>query len=443
MSRKLAWLIPVLLLLPLPAASGGILDVSARAEVLIRPDIEDWRCHTGDDLRWAQPGWDDHDWVACSPDSRFPLGISWRRLHVRLPEMDAAMRWSIGALLPPASVLYTNGQEVASSGRVGTRPRYFLPTYRIVSLPPSPHPGPAEVVFAIRVQHSALTRIVAVRFVTLVGSEVVDLELGKESLLQQRRQLYTFLRLAVFIPSSVVGLLALLLGAYVLRLWSAQRSHREYLWFVAIAAFFNLRPVVDLIAIGVPMDARWYQALQNGFTAELLLPPFFWTLLQRRVPPAVAVYTASIFAIRLLGTLWVPTLHTMSWLWLATIPCMLLPLGITFQEARRGSHEARVLAPTMLLYGTMITWVNLFLACQFAVLAGGPAILGQLISFPTWHLDVVRLGEVEISQMVFLLTTAVVLADRARRTSIEQARLARIFHKRVGKGRSLWHNGFA
>jgi phosphoserine phosphatase RsbU/P len=422
--RKLGWLILDLLLLPVSAAPDVVIDARTRAEFLVRPKAEDWRCHTGDDVRWAQPNFDDHDWAACSSDALPPLGISWRRLHVRLPAAAAIPRSSIGTILPTAGVLYANGQEIASSGRVGAKPHYSTLAYRIVPLPRLPDTGAAELVFATRMQHSGMTRIVMTPRSVLQDSGLVDLELGSEPLLQQRQELYTFLRLAHNIPFSVVGLLALVLGAYVLRLWSAQRFQWEYFWFAAIAAFFNLRAAVHLIAIAVPMNAHLYQALENGFAPELLLAPFFWTLLHRRVPKAVAVYTASIFAVRLLGTLWVPTLTVLPWIWLATIPCMLLPVSITFEEARRGNREARGLAPTMLFYGAMIVWVNVAMACQAAVPLGAPAILGRLTAFPTWQLGVILLGGIEIAQTVFLLTTAVVLADRARRTSVEQAHLA-------------------
>src|ERR687885_2850302 len=96
MRYKLAWLIPVFLLLALPATPADVVDAGARSEILVRPKIEDWRCRTGDDLRWAQPDWDDHGWAPCSPDSWSPLGISWRRLHLHLSGTVPATPWSIG-----------------------------------------------------------------------------------------------------------------------------------------------------------------------------------------------------------------------------------------------------------------------------------------------------------------------------------------------------------
>jgi stage II sporulation SpoE-like protein len=406
--RKLAWLIPVLVLLPV-AAAPVVLDAGVRSEFRIRPNVGDWHCRAGDDLRWAQPDFDDRDWAACAADSPPPVGISWRRLHLRLSKTAAASHLSIGTILPPASVLYKNGQEIAASGRFGKKPRYPMPVYRIIPLPTLGNSVPAEVVFAIRMQHSEATKIWANTRLMLQDGGFVDLELGSESLLQQK-QLYTFFHLADSIPSSVVGLLALLLGAYVLRLWSAQRSHWEYLWFTLIAAFFNFRATIHLIELGISMDANWSMALNTGFAPELLLPPFFWTFFHRRVPKAVAIYTASIFAIRLLGTLWVPTLYMLPWMWLGTIPCMLLPLVVTFQEVSRGNREARVLAPTMIFYGVLIIWVNLALALKTA--------------FPVWQIGEVKLTAIQIGQTIFLLTTAVALADRARRTSMERARLA-------------------
>jgi hypothetical protein len=316
--------------------------------------------------------------------------------------------------LQAANVLYANGTEIVRLGRLGAQPDYRVPTYRIVALPPFQNQGSPDVVFAVRMQHSALTRLFA---------EELGLELGPEPLLQQQQQFYILRRLEQYAGNVVEALLGLLLGAYVLRLWSAERSHWEYFWFVAIAAFFNLRATVYVIAVVAPMEVKWRFALDTGFAAEVLLPPFFWTLIQRRVPKAVTVYTAAIFAVRLLGTLWMPDLAARPWIWLATVPCMVLPLVIIFQEVGRGNREARVLVLPMFFYSAVVIWVNLFFAGVTAVLSGGPAILG-LIRFPEFALGPLSLGGVEIGAAALLITTAVVLADRARRTNMEQAKLA-------------------
>jgi hypothetical protein len=320
--------------------------------------------------------------------------------------------------MPPASVLYANGKEIASWGRLGAKPQYVIPRYGVVSSPAFQHPGSGDVVFAIRMQHSALSRVVT-GFVP-----DLDLELGSESLLQQRQEFHTLTQSADSMRHVVDALLALLLGAYVLRLWSAERSRWEYFWFVVVALFFNLRAAVHVIPIIVPMHVNLSSALETGFAPEVLLPPFFWTLFHRRVPKTVAIYTASIFTVRLLGLLWVPDVYVLPWIWLATIPCMVLPLVVIFQELRRGNREARVLALPMLFYGVIIIWVNLSVAADAAVISGGSAILRSFIRYPQWELGPVSLGGIEIGQTIFLITTAVVLADRARRTNVEQARLA-------------------
>jgi serine phosphatase RsbU (regulator of sigma subunit) len=64
----------------------------------------------------------------------------------------------------------------------------------------------------------------------------------------------------------------------------------------------------------------------------------------------------------------------------------------------------------MLFYGILIIWVNLSIAVQ--------------IPFPAWQIGEIKLTGIVFGQTIFLLTTAVALADRARRTSMEQARLA-------------------
>jgi hypothetical protein len=402
--------------------SLACLAVSAFADtaITLRTNTQGWRCHAGDDLRWARADFDDSGWAVCSANSLPPIGISWARIHVLLPQREACFHWFAGTVLQAASVLYANGTEIASLGRLGAQPDYRVQTYVIVLLPRFHNEGSADVVFARRMQNSAITRLVVAEFGLELG-----LELGPESLLKDQQENYKRRLLAENATGNVVeALLALLLGAYVLRLWSAERSHWEYFWFVAIAAFFTLRAAAYVIFDIAPMEVKWAWALATGFAAELLLPPFFWTLFHRRVPKAVVVYTAVILAVHLLGIPLVPDLAAQPWIWLANIPVMGLPLVVIFQEVGRGNREGKVLVLPMLFYGAALIWADLYMAGLTTVVSGGPDILAKLTRFTGLELRPVTLGGIEIAGAVFLLTTAVVLADRARRTNMEQARLS-------------------
>src|ERR1700730_2567046 len=47
----------------------------------------DWRIHMGDDVRWAKPDWDDHEWerIGSMFDTPARKGIFWVRFRVQSP----------------------------------------------------------------------------------------------------------------------------------------------------------------------------------------------------------------------------------------------------------------------------------------------------------------------------------------------------------------------
>ena len=86
-------------------------------------DDRDWwsatdvRVRVGDDLRWAQPGWNDHDWQRL-PVGHVPAhaGPFWVRLDVPLDSVGTPIL-SIAALA--ARDVYWDGVLIGRSGRVG------------------------------------------------------------------------------------------------------------------------------------------------------------------------------------------------------------------------------------------------------------------------------------------------------------------------------------
>src|SRR5258706_9060460 len=77
-----------------------------------------WRWQAGDDVTWAQPGFDDSAWpVVQVPGSNLPVkeGFVWLRLHVTAPERSRNLAIGLGALAE-ASEIYWDGRHIGGLG---------------------------------------------------------------------------------------------------------------------------------------------------------------------------------------------------------------------------------------------------------------------------------------------------------------------------------------
>ena len=109
----------ILLALALTALEAQTIEV--RSLYQQTPPLEgDWKTFTGDDPRFAAPDFDDSAWSTVrvpGQSLRMPLGISWIRFRVQLPETATAEPLKL--LLPPLGAsydLFINGRQVGSFG---------------------------------------------------------------------------------------------------------------------------------------------------------------------------------------------------------------------------------------------------------------------------------------------------------------------------------------
>jgi hypothetical protein len=113
-----------------------------------------WRMHEGDDVRWAQPGWDDQDWRRLDNMFETPAGrgIFWLRFRVRA--RNPADRVPTGAWISGllAYDLYWDGELIVHNGIPGNRREDEIPGL-LDLLPRFPEEltGPGEHVIAMRV----------------------------------------------------------------------------------------------------------------------------------------------------------------------------------------------------------------------------------------------------------------------------------------------------
>jgi Stage II sporulation protein E (SpoIIE) len=120
-----------------------------------------WQFHTGDDSRWALPGFDDSSWEEIGTDAPFGAqghpsyaGFAWYRRHVNIvPTSGSTDEYSV--LIPHAEdayEVYWNGKLIGSYGKLPPQPSWYYSAF--------PHTfalrGSANGVLAIRVWKAPL-----------------------------------------------------------------------------------------------------------------------------------------------------------------------------------------------------------------------------------------------------------------------------------------------
>ncbi len=128
----------------LPALAGLLLQLHAVEPRNSTADLGRWLFHPGDDVHWALPNADDHDWAQATVPAAWspPLakdyrGYGWYRLHVTI---GAPLGEPLGLWFTSVSTAYTvfvDGRPVGGSGD-------FPPSYRARSVIPLVVALPAE-----------------------------------------------------------------------------------------------------------------------------------------------------------------------------------------------------------------------------------------------------------------------------------------------------------
>lgn len=120
----------------------------------------DWKCQSGDDIRWAQPAFDDASWPTVHvPGSRLPVeqGPVWLRIRVLVDPQTTDL--AVGtAALAEASEIYWNGTKLGGAGyfRESGKPDWDVMA-RAVALPVPRQTIPAngQVLIALRLSRPA------------------------------------------------------------------------------------------------------------------------------------------------------------------------------------------------------------------------------------------------------------------------------------------------
>jgi hypothetical protein len=367
------------------------------------------RFETGDDLRWADPGFDDSRWPLLRlgrswTEQGYPGygGFAWYRLHIRLPEDDQKLALFIPGI-EGSSEVYANGVIVGRTGRLPPHPTpvaarnqlFFLP---FVGLAPG-----ADLLVAVRVwlPPTWTAYPAGLRGTLLVGN--AD-RLSEWRELQIRSDLWDLsinnLEIIVFLFVGLAGLFLFLMRS----------EEQEYMWFAAyqiIAACslltWNLRFLHP-----VPY-ARWLiiTALFESVYRICLLE------FVRRAMKEVRGLTYFIGAGAMLVNILLLACNAAGWIQdsvsmflgvLVFLPFYACILLLLLRGARAGKSDGRYLFAPMTLWFLSDTIMNIAFAMSVAGVPAAGAVFDKLLALIIWPF------RVAVNDIAFLLFEASILS---------------------------------
>lgn len=362
---KSAWLIlwlAALWLVTTPTLqAAGRVDVPTLAINALDEGISlagQWRFQPGDNLDWAEPGFNDAHWSTLAAPRRWPGAgypetgqFAWYRLTLQFDpnqrDISTALT-QLGLRLPKvlsAYEVYAGGYLLGGVGKLPPLSEVNYDRERVYSIPPQAVDASGRLVLALRVWGG--DQIAVKQF----GGGISDgkFELGVYSKLLMGAVMGAM-------PGVLVAALFAGFGFYHIYLYRRNRQLDALLWFGIMA--------VD-IAIYALMQNQWKYVLgldfvtyeKVEFAAIYLFPALvvqmLWSLLGIPIRPWLRAYQM-VFPVAAVAVATVPGLgihyYTLEYYQLYSLPLLIAVPGIILRRALQGHSEARTLVIGALIF---------------------------------------------------------------------------------------------
>jgi hypothetical protein len=384
-----------------------------------------WLIQAGDNPAWSEPAFDDSQWTpfdsSTSLKSVFSTShpeVVWYRLHVKVVPAETGLalaEWNTSS----AFDIFVNGERLFHSGEVAP----FVPytqNGRLVKRIPDQQIATGNLVIALRV-HISKTEWGSPG----PGFYATNLTLGQESALHDHVWLSVIGQNALNWVSRFSGMG---LGIVALALFVAQRQQKEYLWIflqflcsalefpLDVYGYFHNLPA-NLTLIRQPLSIA---SLFFGFLMYLaiLRARFTWWLRAFFAASVIGMVISSVG--QTLGSASLVA-SLVAQAPVLILLCLVLPIILVIHW-RRGNSEAGIL-----LIPALLTSLVIYVQVTFGVLAQIPAALSfvnhvGLLIFDL-HAGPILLDFQEITNLLYILSLAVIIILRSTRITRQQAQL--------------------
>lgn len=374
---------------------------------------EAWTSHAGDDLRWAQPQFDDSHWPQVDIEDVGPAQPGWRWFRKRInagpdhPNVRLLISAGDGTY-----ELYVNGAKVE-----GPRLRSAFDVTR-----------PAERVFDLTSENGdfaiALRTRAPANYAAYGLPLFLSITIGGRAAITYERQALESERMYSLMSTVAINLLLVLAGIAALALYNSQRSHRDYLF---LGLYLFLLGISN--GLWIPQQSGYLPTSVNYFVADPLIYlftiaqiEFTFSFVGRRVGPRLRAYEAAVLAAAPLVILvWSGRLTLAAYVLVQTIvtaPVALLLPFVLLAWYRQGNREAGWLIIPSLLPALDVGLYNVGSA---SILFGWQRL--DFLDEPI-PLGPVPLHTTDLANLLFLLAIAFVMFFRFTHVSREQARAA-------------------
>jgi phosphoserine phosphatase RsbU/P len=372
---------------------------------------EGWREHDGDNLAWAQPGFDDSGWQTIDLDDlgRAEPGWRWYRLHINLePGHDHVHILIAGGA--GTYELYLNGQRKDNAA---------LKSMWAVT-------RPKEEVFMAGDEDNEVTvalRTHAPSMYTLWHLPLfLTVTAGTPGAIDNERQSMESDRLYGAIPSIAINLMLLLASIGAFALHRSQRDRKEYQWLGFYLFLLGLSNGLLFCAVAglVPISINTLFADPLIYFFTIMQIEFTFSFAGLRVGRIWRAYEIALLPMPILAILQVPGVISnelyVSLEAVAILPAALLLPVLLLVWYRRGNREA----------GWLIL-PSLFPAATTALFDVGTASIDTGWGRADFLANPIPAGPIplqisDLGDFLFVLAIAVVMFFRFTKVSREQAR---------------------
>ena len=243
-----------------------------------------FRFHTGDDARWAEPSFDDSQWPLLRSDQSWNSqgyknysGFGWYRFSVKVP----AGQKNLALLIPgirDSYAVYANGDLIGQIGKFPPHPAVIEEHNQIFHIPPSSAGAGGTIVFAVRVWSSpslAVSEGPGFRAAPVVGDSAAvarwaDLQIHDNFWLWAQEEFVLIVNLA----AAVLGF----------ALFLVRRSEREYLWYCLAQVCWSIyhASLIATFFLSTPLVPEILGNALAALAGALLNLVFFHVLLRER-----------------------------------------------------------------------------------------------------------------------------------------------------------------
>jgi len=409
--RRLAILCPGLLAALLLA---DYLAASAQSSIQAWPlgsvEINNgWRTNSGDNLVWAEPGFDDSLWPAATIGEQKPLpaGWTWYRITLQMPSQTEEPLALLVTAPGRTFEVYVDGRQ-ASAETIGSWFHMTAARAQVVPLPQRI----GVIHIALRVEYPKPLATTYGSFLNVQAGGLSDLQSAAASTVDDR--------VVKFLPGGFAYFAIFLAAIGSFALFLAQRTHREYFW-LGLYLILNAGVGLGWHAVESSLIPYWWNSLLADpltFPEIIALIEFAFAFIGRPVGRVWRLCEAAVLAILPAAQLAAGGVFSSAIYWrmqgVAQLGIALALPILLMVQLRRGNREAG--------------WLILPILLAFSV--GGVSgvstlatLLGrQLNLLPTIHFAGTLIDFTDIGDFVFLLAIGVVMFFRFTSISREQAR---------------------